>query len=142
MRAQIAWNVPVVRPRVSVPSIFSIRSDISRAALFVNVTDMIFHGGTPISEIRYATRRVNTAVLPLPGPAITRVGPGGAETASRCASFRPINNSEVGKVWLSLISFVVSAYKWRKVVDRFQSYARCLCRLDLPCIYRNHGQTN
>jgi hypothetical protein len=46
MRAQMAWNVPTVKPCKFSPSNRSMRSSISRAALLVKVTAMIWLGGT------------------------------------------------------------------------------------------------
>jgi hypothetical protein len=62
------------------------RSNISRAALFVNVSKRIRRGSIPFSN-KYATRYVNVRVFPLPAPAITNAGPGAASTAANCSTF-------------------------------------------------------
>src|SRR5215207_7980226 len=64
------------------------RERISAAALLVNVTAISPCGETPHSMISHAARWVSTRVLPLPAPASTSIGPTGAETAARWASFR------------------------------------------------------
>ena len=51
------------------------RSRISPAALFVNVTARIWRGSTPSTSIRRAMRVVSTRVFPEPAPASTSIGP-------------------------------------------------------------------
>src|SRR5688572_24852513 len=68
------------------------RSRISPAALFVNVTARTADGGTPRDK-RYAMRAVITRVLPVPAPASTSSGPSVVVTASRWAGFRDWSRS-------------------------------------------------
>ena len=86
--AQCEWKVDTTRP-VRDPSSRATscetRSRISPAALLVNVSARICHGGTPRS-ISAAMRRVMTRVLPEPGPASTSAGPSPCDTASRWAA--------------------------------------------------------
>lgn len=65
------------------------RSFISVAALFVNVTARICQGATPCS-IKYAMRWVSALVFPLPAPARINVGPCVCSTALRWGSFKPV----------------------------------------------------
>src|SRR5579862_8680318 len=88
MRPQAAWKVRIQIARATGPSMDSMRSRISPAALLVNVIARISFGSTPHVASRCATRYVNTRVLPEPAPAITSSGPSVVVTASRCASFR------------------------------------------------------
>ena len=75
MRAPIAWNVPTHIPAGSAPSSRPMRSRISPAALFVNVTARIWRGSTPSMSISRAMRVVSTRVFPEPAPASTSSGP-------------------------------------------------------------------
>ena len=65
------------------------RSRISPAALFVNVTARMWRGSTPSMSISRAMRVVSTRVLPDPAPASTSNGPSTCSTASRCAGLSP-----------------------------------------------------
>ena len=62
------------------------RPRISRLALLVKVTASTASGDSSQRRTSHAMRRVSTRVLPLPAPASTSSGPGGAVTASRWAS--------------------------------------------------------
>lgn len=65
------------------------RFRISFAALFVNVTAVIWCGLYPCRLTRCATREVSTRVLPDPGPArIWRGTSGGAVTAGRSVGIK------------------------------------------------------
>ncbi len=66
----------------------STRPRISAAALLVKVTARIDQGEAFSTASSQAMRRVSTRVLPLPAPASTRKGPGGAVTAARWGSLR------------------------------------------------------
>src|ERR1700730_3450327 len=74
--------------RGSEPRAASTRDFISPAALFVNVTASICHGGTPACSIRCPTRQVMTRVFPEPAPAKTSNGPSMVPTASSCWGLR------------------------------------------------------
>jgi hypothetical protein len=54
----------------------------------VNVTARILEGRVPF-RTRWAIRVITTRVLPVPAPAKTSSGPGGASTASDWAAFMP-----------------------------------------------------
>ncbi|CJW04550.1 Uncharacterised protein [Streptococcus pneumoniae] len=95
IRTHIEWNVEIQISSASGPTSVSIRSRISRAALFVKVIASTFHGATPFSPSKYAIRCVNTRVLPLPAPAINRSGPFVVCTAFCCCGFKPFNNLSV-----------------------------------------------
>ena len=75
------------------PIKLAILSFISFAALLVNVIANISQGLTFFSSNIYAILCVNTLVLPLPAPAITKHGPSVFITASYCLSFNPFNIS-------------------------------------------------
>ena len=62
---------------------------ISPAALLVNVIAARPNGDTRCSAIRNAMRCVSTRVLPDPAPAMTTIGPSGADAASRWTGLRP-----------------------------------------------------
>ena len=79
--------------RATPPTSAATRSFISAAALLVNVIARIENGDASRSAIRYARRCVRTRVLPDPAPAITRTGPTGSVTASRCAGLSPSRSS-------------------------------------------------
>src|SRR6266576_792249 len=87
------WKVPIHIVLATGPTRASIRSRIWPAALYVNVIARIENGGTPCSRIRWATRRVRTAVLPLPAPATTSRGPSWCMAASRWAGLRSPSRS-------------------------------------------------
>ena len=85
MREKMLWNVPIHSERAfTAPTICSILSLISRAALLVNVSARMRHGATSRASSRYAILEVSTVVLPLPAPATTSMGPSVCTTASRC----------------------------------------------------------
>ena len=95
--AAIEWNVPIVGSHgirnglvglTSIPSLFAIRSRISRAALFVNVTQKILLGSIPRSWIIWTTRSVTVCVFPDQAQALMRRGQSICSTASRCAGLR------------------------------------------------------
>src|SRR5579884_970870 len=48
--------------------------------------------------MRYATRRVNTRVLPEPAPANTRTAPSPSATAPACGSFNPSRSGSTSRV--------------------------------------------
>ena len=81
--AQNEWMVPRLTSSTRVPS-SSRRDAISSAALLVKVNTQIRSGSTRKSSTRYRTRSMRQKVLPAPGPARTRTGPGGASIAWRC----------------------------------------------------------
>src|SRR3989344_7681748 len=85
---------------------------ISFAALFVNVTARICHGGTP-RAIRWAMGWVSARVFPDPAPARMRTGPSSVSTALFCSIFRPSKiRSDIRKLIVAgepLIHFSVMA---------------------------------
>src|SRR5229473_5161163 len=96
-RTPKAWKVDTVRPRhrwrpkkklffSGSPARRVMRSRISAAALFVNVTARMARAGTPWSS-RWTTRWAMTRVLPEPAPARTSTGPSVWSTAARCWGF-------------------------------------------------------
>ena len=87
--AHRAWKVPILTFRPSsAPTRATIRSRISPAALFVNVTARIRHGATFRTPTRWATRWATTRVLPDPAPARMRSGPSVVVTARACSGLR------------------------------------------------------
>src|SRR4051795_3205806 len=88
MRPHAEWKVRIQIARTIGPTVRSIRSRISAAALFVNVIARISFGFTPAAASRCATRKVRTRVLPEPAPATTSSGPSVVSTASRWAGLR------------------------------------------------------
>ena len=90
MRAATEWKVPSHgMPSIAPPLIADTRSRISRAALLVKVTARIWLGQALRVAIRWASRAVSAAVLPVPAPASTSTGPSVVSTASRCGGLRP-----------------------------------------------------
>lgn len=71
-----------------IPSFFAIRSRISRAALFVNVTQKIDRGSIPRSCIIWTTRSVMVWVFPDQAHALIKRGQSICSTASSCAGFK------------------------------------------------------
>ena len=71
------WNVPTHIALPGMPNNFSMRSRISAAALFVNVTARMLCGDAPSVWMTQAMRCVSTRVLPEPAPASTSTGPDG-----------------------------------------------------------------
>ena len=65
------------------------RAFISPAALLVNVMAASPNGDARFSAIRNAMRCVSTRVLPDPAPAMTTIGPSGADAASRWTGLSP-----------------------------------------------------
>ena len=85
----MAWKVPSQgMPSTAWPTMLPTRSFISRAALFVNVTERISAGRARPVERMCAIRLVKTRVLPVPAPANTKTGPSRVSTASRCSGLR------------------------------------------------------
>ena len=94
IRTHIEWKVEThIRSPEPGPSNPSIRSRISRAALFVNVMAKILDGYTCFSTTKYAIRCVNTRVFPEPAPAIMSKGPSVVLTARACSGFMPFSKS-------------------------------------------------
>src|SRR6478672_8928689 len=89
MREHIEWKVDTHMRCATGPTSSATRVFISPAALLVNVMAARPNGDTRCSAIRNAMRCVSTRVLPDPAPAMTTIGPSGADAASRCTGFRP-----------------------------------------------------
>ncbi|KAG1390466.1 hypothetical protein G6F58_012979 [Rhizopus delemar] len=85
---------------------------ISPAALLVKVTAKMPWVGTPSPSCSQARRWVSTRVLPEPAPASTRWWPGGAETASRWAGFRPSSRWETSMPPFYGIAVAAPATTW------------------------------
>ena len=116
----------------------SVRLRSSAAALFVKVTAKMLWGETRSTSINQAIRCTSTRVLPLPAPAMTRAFSSGADTAARCASFRPsricvMSNAatyaDKRSVYLSRRKI---ALRKRKVVSYFKTFW-ALCTGALGC---------
>ena len=71
------------------PIRLSALSDITFAALFVNVMARMLDGEIPRTPIMYAIRCVIVMVFPLPAPAMISKGPSMLLTASFCGSDSP-----------------------------------------------------
>ena len=95
MRAHAEWKVDTHMRCATGPTRSATRSFISPAALLVKVMASSPNGDTRFSDTRNATRWVSTRVLPLPAPAITRIGPSGADAASRCTGLSPARSVSV-----------------------------------------------
>src|SRR5713101_1323544 len=95
MRAHIEWKVDTHIRWATGPTISDTRCFISPAALLVNVIAARPKGETRCSATRKAMRCVRTRVLPDPAPATTRIGPSGADAASRCTGLSPASTASV-----------------------------------------------
>ena len=89
MREHIEWNVDTHIRSATGPTSSDTRDFISPAALLVNVIAARPKGDTRCSAMRNAMRCVSTRVLPEPAPAITIIGPSGADAASRWTGLSP-----------------------------------------------------
>jgi len=90
MRAATEWKVPSHgMPSIAPPEMAATRSRIWRAALLVKVTARIWLGQAFRVAIKWASRAVSAAVLPVPAPASTSTGPSVDRTASRWGGFNP-----------------------------------------------------
>src|SRR4051794_27624091 len=89
MREHIEWNVDTHMRSATGPTSSPTRAFISPAALFVNVMAASPNGDARFSAIRNAMRCVSTRVLPEPAPAMTTMGPSGADAASRWTGLSP-----------------------------------------------------
>src|SRR4051812_1314968 len=89
MREHIEWNVDTHMRSATGPTSSPTRAFISPAALLVNVIAASPNGDARFSAIRNAMRCVSTRVLPEPAPAMTTIGPSGADAASRWTGLSP-----------------------------------------------------
>ena len=86
---QMEWNVPIHGMPSTCPIKLPTRFFISRAALFVKVTERISLGRAVPVLSKCAMRVVKALVLPVPAPASIKTGPSNCSTAARCAGFNP-----------------------------------------------------
>src|SRR3954451_8754489 len=115
MREHIEWNVETHMRCAIGPTSSATRDFISPAALLVNVIAASPNGDARCSAIRYAIRCVSTRVLPEPAPAMTMIGPSGADAASRWTGLRP---SSTASAEITPASYACSVARRRCSVAR------------------------
>lgn len=98
IRAHIEWKVEI-QTLEPVSIIFSQRSFISLAALFVKVIAKMLYGKTCFSLIKYAILCVKRRVFPLPAPAVTKTAPSVCKSAFFCAS---LSCDNISSTWYIL----------------------------------------
>src|SRR5262245_11633521 len=106
------------------------RSRISSAALFVNVTAQIACAGTPCAS-RCAIRNVITRVLPEPAPASTSSGPPPWLAASCCGGLsllRSTADTEPAtlRIWQPLVNRSHTGVSYASDVDRYTALVEAL----------------